>query len=278
MGTSGALRNAKSYMMDIPIDKKTQKKSMTKRGEIVMVSFQWKALVVSMVFSSVLSLGVLNPGTGFAKQEKKDICHLEGNGSYHLITVAEPAWPTHEAHGDIDIITFYEDNDEDGFGTTASTVEACEQPEGYAAVVGDCDDTDAAVNPDATEITGNGIDDDCDPSTPDVVSSDCPCGVATEVLALWQDESVGDAIFDLCGVLPGIAAVIVHDGATGADPTLDLFAEVQGGNMVFTCTYVVRDANGDPVYESSMEDISQTGASACIQDISAVIQQLGGCP
>jgi len=63
---------------------------------------------------------------------------------------------------DEDVTTaFYADADDDGHGDELSTTEACELPADHTIAAGDCDDGDAAVNPDATEVC-NGIDDDCD--------------------------------------------------------------------------------------------------------------------
>ncbi len=60
-----------------------------------------------------------------------------------------------------DSATWYADSDGDGFGDGGSTAAACAQPSGYVADFTDCDDDDALVNPDATELC-NGEDDDCD--------------------------------------------------------------------------------------------------------------------
>lgn len=57
---------------------------------------------------------------------------------------------------------FYEDADGDGYGNPEELVYATEQPEGYVDNDDDCDDTNADIHPGATEICGNGIDEDCD--------------------------------------------------------------------------------------------------------------------
>lgn len=60
------------------------------------------------------------------------------------------------------LYTFYVDNDRDGFGG-GEGVSACGPPAGYLLVDGDCDDADAAVNPDATEVCDAAArDEDCD--------------------------------------------------------------------------------------------------------------------
>ncbi|WP_018614591.1 DUF4082 domain-containing protein [Segetibacter koreensis] len=58
--------------------------------------------------------------------------------------------------------TFYQDNDADGYGNSAVTISACTPPAGYVARGGDCNDNIANINPGATEVCGNGIDDNCD--------------------------------------------------------------------------------------------------------------------
>jgi hypothetical protein len=59
-----------------------------------------------------------------------------------------------DGNSNIKVFALTGDGDGDGFGWSP------ESPD-------DCDDTDLAVNPGATEVLGNGIDDDCNPATPD---------------------------------------------------------------------------------------------------------------
>ncbi len=69
----------------------------------------------------------------------------------------------------LDTETYYVDGDMDGFGDDNNTIEFCAQPPGTSLIGGDCDDTNASINPDAIEIVNNGIDEDCDGE--DLVSS-----------------------------------------------------------------------------------------------------------
>ncbi len=62
----------------------------------------------------------------------------------------------------VDAQTWYPDVDGDGYGEDESAQTACDQPSGYVAEGGDCDDSDAEVNPGAEEIPGDEIDQDCD--------------------------------------------------------------------------------------------------------------------
>ncbi len=70
------------------------------------------------------------------------------------------------------LVEHYVDQDGDGYGDAALGLQAfCASAAGHSAEPGDCDDAEAAVNPGAEEICGNGIDDNCN-ATPD------SCGLA----------------------------------------------------------------------------------------------------
>ena len=60
-----------------------------------------------------------------------------------------------------DATTFYADSDGDGYGDVDFPVVDCAQPEGYASLSTDCDDSAAAVNPGAAEVCDT-LDNDCD--------------------------------------------------------------------------------------------------------------------
>ncbi len=60
--------------------------------------------------------------------------------------------------------TWYFDGDGDGFGLTSSAVTGSKPSDSTSWVTmgGDCNDASASINPDATEIAGNTVDEDCD--------------------------------------------------------------------------------------------------------------------
>jgi len=75
--------------------------------------------------------------------------------------------------------TWYADGDGDGFGGSTFSTVSCDAPSGFVDNLDDCDDLDAEVSPDAVEVCGDGVDNDCDNA---VLS----CGV-------WASFSTGEA-------------------------------------------------------------------------------------
>ncbi|MFC4722125.1 MopE-related protein [Geojedonia litorea] len=63
---------------------------------------------------------------------------------------------------------WYQDNDGDGYGTTVVVQSTNSSPgAGESSNSLDCNDSDPSINPGMSEVPNNGIDDDCNPSTPD---------------------------------------------------------------------------------------------------------------
>ena len=71
----------------------------------------------------------------------------------------------------LDATAWYGDADGDGYGVFTSATTACSQPSGYADNYTDCNDSNAGINPGASEFC-NGINDDCDGQTDEADSVD----------------------------------------------------------------------------------------------------------
>ncbi|MEY3214602.1 MAG: hypothetical protein RIT28_5083 [Pseudomonadota bacterium] len=87
--------------------------------------------------------------------------------------------------GAVDAETWYQDADADAYGDADFALESCEAPEGYAALSGDCDDAEPAMNPGATELCDS-LDNDCDG-----VVDDNPSDAAT-----WYSDRDSDGYGD----------------------------------------------------------------------------------
>ena len=63
---------------------------------------------------------------------------------------------------DVVFTTYYVDADVDGYGAGDGVSQCADPGAGFSLTNDDCDDTNAVVNPQAVEVAGNGIDDNCD--------------------------------------------------------------------------------------------------------------------
>lgn len=89
---------------------------------------------------------------------------------------------------------WYQDADGDGYGNSAMSVTSCIKPDGYVANSTDCNDTDVNINPAASEIPDNVVDENCDGSlltTPVVWEGN---GHAYDAILVGNDITWDDAI------------------------------------------------------------------------------------
>ena len=138
-----------------------------------------------------------------------------------------------DCDGDIDSdatdkSTFYADGDGDGYGSSVSTT-ACDEPSGYAAASGDCDDADDSANPGETE-TCDGVDNDCDGDTDE--------GLTTAYYIDYDGDGFGSTAYSetACEAPTGYVA----DDTDCDDSTAEVYP---GGTEV--CDSLDNDCDGD---------------------------------
>ncbi len=172
--------------------------------------------------------------------------------------------------------TFWVDADSDGFGDDTATLEACAQGPLRSDVPGDCDDTNAAISPDASEVCNDGVDDDCDGMADDADASLDPLSAAV----FWRDDdndgygaptaavtacaapagSVGNA--DDCNDSNAAISPAATETCNGIDDDCDGLTDDDDASTVYSAseTWYV-DADGDTYGASST-------ISACVRPTS----------
>jgi hypothetical protein len=114
----------------------------------------------------------------------------------------------------VDGAAYFQDADGDGFGDPLTPVQACTLTEGLSQDGADCDDTDAAVSPAATEVCDD-VDNDCDSVTDDVAPED--------LLTWWIDEDGdghGDPALSLSQCEPPLGYAALGDDCDDLDPAV----------------------------------------------------------
>ncbi len=106
-----------------------------------------------------------------------------------------------------DATTWYRDVDGDGDGDMAMMVTQCDEPAGYVSNADDCNDSDAAISTDATEVC-NGIDDNCS----GVVDDGMTVVTAVDSLAVALGSASDGDVFCVSGTHTG--SFVVNDEIT----------------------------------------------------------------
>ncbi|MFC0604194.1 HYR domain-containing protein [Winogradskyella pulchriflava] len=158
---------------------------------------------------------------------------------------------------------YYADTDGDGFGDENNTIEDCELPVGYVENALDCDDTNENINPDATEIACNGIDENCNGMEDD--DNIIPVCLTTDI-TVELDENTGQATivandvdngsYDNCGIDSMTVSPSTFDNSNiGENEVILTIIDVNGNVAACQATVTVNNPTLS-VEASELDDIS----------------------
>ena len=124
--------------------------------------------------------------------------------------------------GTSDIQTIFVDWDEDGFGdATLGPIYSCDLPQGFADNDGDCNDNNADIRPDQTEVCGDGIDQNCD-------LDDCILTLPSIVTQLRSDTDERGVFITGTGASGRFGSTVVNAGDVNGDGQDDLWVTAPG--------------------------------------------------
>ena len=141
---------------------------------------------------------------------------LDDYRSYNRALTQDDVRSLHETQGrrSSSEYTYYRDRDRDGFGNrnVKITTRYSHAPSGYVSNKKDCDDNNANINPNAAEICGNGVDDNCDGINDPSVSGVSATNVIQQPTCT---NAKGSITSTFTGLDPGKYKVILQDPVSG---------------------------------------------------------------
>ncbi|MEN9333728.1 MAG: hypothetical protein RLY35_908, partial [Bacteroidota bacterium] len=141
-------------------------------------------------------------------------------------------------------LTYYADNDLDGYGLNGSGLDSCSAPAGYVLDNTDCDDGDALVNPGVAEVC-NGIDDNCDGNIDEGFDVDA------DGYTVCQDDCDDNNPNINPGVIEGLDPIYCDGIDNNCDGNIDELYDQDGDGFTF-CGGDCDDTN-DQIYLGAPE-------------------------